>query len=1407
MTERTDSEEAALRSYTAEMRGEGPLLSWEDILSSRVVVMLGEPGSGKTWELKNRSKLSQEKGFSFFIHLDRLVESDIENSLISDDKSQFEEWKGGGGEALFFFDSVDEAKFRKPQDFATALNRFVLGIGPENILHIRLVISARISEWNFFADRNELIQRFGIKHKTSENKDKTDEKADFRVVQLEPLDKSRIRKFVEEYGIQNPDSFIQALDFHYAWDFARRPIDIADLINYWKENEKLGTLTELIEYSIDNNLKENPERAQNDPLSPQLARIGAECLGAATIFCRRFNFLVPDTIPSDEKDGAMKAEECLPTDWEPNKYKAILNRPIFDVASYGQIRFHHRRISEYLAASWINNRLQENCPYPVIEEILFSQGNECIVVRSSFRPVAAWLAIGSNPWNEKIRNKIMSCSPDLFFSHGDPASLPIEFRLSLLKYLVERYKSRSRIYVDTQDDALSRIADSELATDISELLIDTATSNGIKRLLLQMIRHGRLIDCVDDVLKIVESSSETDELKTYAVATIRDIGDQQAKSKLFSIVQNFDLIEAYLCGLICEAIYPYATDANGLSNILSKSSKVERYSVSLNYHLKTLLKTSLLEEHIAELLKELLKLSQKEPRIIATGRDTPISDQFYWLGEVIPIVLIRLLTAPHVLINEINLAAKAIWLLVQFDRYGRIDRDFSEELSPIINKLPQARRAYVWICVDKMRKYRPEREPSLFSVFTFNGIIQPCESDIDWLVQDIQENSSQNKKEIALKLAVNIWHYFGRKAVYKNRIKRSIKSNAELKNIFLKEAKFNTVDRIKSFLARYGIHDKENTKFRIKIWCEEFIAEFKFKKWLLFNLKGLRNGSEVNALYWLSEEAKEDHLQYGDADKEILKTKRSVLVVNAVVEGWKNSWRQWEPPLPHEKPNANETEYKAIIGLCGINISISDGDIETTSMTADEVRLACRYAVNETNGFPAWLNDLTEYHTDLVREVLINCIDGEWEIPADQEFIPGVLNTIRYHAQDFSSFVADDIIKILESKEPLNYKILETALEIILSDSPKYQAPISNLAVNRLGQHNNEDPRFIVWMIICFQLNSSVALKKLEENLSQAQEPSELMIDICTGLRMGSDRGLLLVEKPDYLNVTVLKKFIPLVFSQINLEDDFERNREGVTVVTPRKRAQEFRDGLLEQLSYISDAGAEDLLQSFATDPMFGKYRDYILHLAEKRAVNFSDAIEWKPKDIQEFMREHECNPHSNYELYKLACKRFVTIKNDVEKGEISSRYDLHIDDDESKLRSWLARQLKSLSKDRYTVSQEVEIDLKQKPDLRIDTPGLEPVSIEIKWADNWSLNQLEDGLVNQLVGQYLRAPNTNYGIYVLGLKGKEDSWKARDRGLQLSFSELVQHIKAIAKDIEMVNDNVLGLTVFSINFTTPSTS
>ena len=88
---------------------------------------------------------------------------------------------------------------------------------------------------------------------------------------------------------------------------------------------------------------------------------------------------------------ALDALGRLPEDWTTREALSLLSRPLFDGAAYGHIRFHHRRVAEYLASLWIRRRISEGCPTSVLKDFVTCSDNGGHTLRRGLVPVTAWL--------------------------------------------------------------------------------------------------------------------------------------------------------------------------------------------------------------------------------------------------------------------------------------------------------------------------------------------------------------------------------------------------------------------------------------------------------------------------------------------------------------------------------------------------------------------------------------------------------------------------------------------------------------------------------------------------------------------------------------------------------------------------------------------------------------------------------------------------------------------------------------------------------------------------------------------------------------------------------------------------------------------------------------------------------
>jgi hypothetical protein len=504
--------------------------------------------------------------------------------------------------------------------------------------------------------------------------------------------------------------------------------------------------------------------------------------------------------------------------------------------------------------------------------------------------------------------------------------------------------------------------------------------------------------------------------------------------------------------------------------------------------------------------------------------------------------------------------------------------------------------------------------------------------------------------------------------------------------------------------------------------------------------------------------------------------------------------------LPHEKPEQNKTSFGLIVGLTGLQAEFDDNPEAISNLTESEALLAARYAMDELNGFPTWLDMLAATHPAAVKQVFCECIRGEWQFTADHKDTHEVLSSLAWRGGALTKLVGDEVLSLLTERDPQNYSIHRSALTILAGQENPPLKELTELAARRARDTTNFKGK-ILWLRLWMYTDGDSALEYLETALKEVSNPDEMVVNICSALsgeEMGHGTS---IAAPSYLQPACLRRFIPLVYAHVKIADDLDRSG-GAYSPTARDHAQRFRDVILDMLAKNESPSATEKLCELADDPCMSRVRDWILHLIEGRLERQSDLVPWTPGELQTFAQHHEVDPKSDRELFVIAQKRILELKFDVEKSDNSLRDEIPRDSKEMHLRRWLARRLNERANNRYTVPQEPEIDYKQRPDLQFLRAGLPSVPVEVKLADlGWSIPTLLERLENQLVGQYLRDHKTHYGIYVIGTLGQQQHWQHPQTGEKLAFGKVIDLVSERAGELMKTNPHIGNLAVVGIDF------
>lgn len=1421
-------ENLAQHSYMRALLGHEGGKTWDELLRHRLVVVLGEPGSGKTEELK--AQQVRQSSNSFFLELNRLVKEEMDVILDDDANLRFAQWKKGGGEATFFLDAVDESKIERNEDFYTALDRVKKAVGSA-LARSKFVISSRISEWRPETDREGVLQRLGIdqvRNKLEEtgrfpigrgsrknsiaqqHEEETSETPAIFVVTLLPLTPSQVECYACAKGMKTPQEFIAALEMNNAWAFTTRPLDVEFLYAYWNNEGHLGNLTDLSEYMISKLLTEVPNREKQDALTLEKAREGAEFLAAAVIFCRKLKFRVSD-VSDIAGENLLSPVDVLPEDWLAKERHALMDRALFDAASRGAMSFHHRHLSDYLAAAWIA-RLMNNsqCGLESLEGLLFSSVNGQCVMRPSRKPVAVWLITeGTEPWRARLAEWILESCPEIHLTHGDPAALPLEYRRRVLSKLIERYQGRNRVHLSMDQSALARFANAGLANDISLYLRDKTIAEDLRTDLLLVVRAGKLVACIPAALEMFSDLTTSDNFRSYVATVIRDIGDEDHRRQLAQLWPALSDISNRLLASLCEALFPQAVGADGLLVMLRRSGDVPPHSIDLPYYLEALLRQNLNVSSAQEVLGGILKLLETPPLSTEQG----LSQQYLWTSSLIPVCLQRVLEEQSLTGEAQELVVLSIFMLERIGQHGESYRTTSYKgddpsFQQLLSIHSELRRKIFWARVAKYRR-KNGREPSKFEVDGYGTVVSLIPEDMSWLLTDVEENLPIADRRLALDIAASkLWSERQSLWVSMWKLLRHAKGNSELTAACFRHTRI----RLKApFMGVWYRHFQH--KLLEKYWwnarvrhIEKFRVKIKDLWWLWRHLGDLRKGLHPYTLAHFAHDAGRDSgSQYGGSNWEKVEKEWGKTISDAAKLGCVVGWRQFSPLLLHEKQERNLVDNRLFVGLTGLQTLWKEGLLNFESLSDEEVDLLVRYACNELNGFPEWFPPLICARQNAAAKTLEVVVAGEWDYPTEMEHVHDVVAKLAWMPEP-TEMLARVVLRRLLVGDPLNPRMLEYALAVIVRASKNAVAVLLDVAKARVAAYTPEQPQWLSWMNIWLQLDAMTALDYLESVLPESSDKAdELIIRLC-GVMYGRHDEQRQISNPSYLKPMALARLIPLVHRYVREAEDIDRSGGGVYSPGPRDHAQRFRSRLLEILGASKEQCADEALRALLDVAVLSQSRDWILHLLDERKYLLADDAPWQPQDVRVFAKEFFSEPRSDYQLFRLVVRRLRDIQNHVEYSENSAnRLWVRKGDQEEKFRGGLLDRLSEQSLNWFNVVQEKEVDLKQRPDLSVECSGLNPLPIEVKLADSWTISVLLERLENQLIGQYLRPAHIRFGVYVLGNADPKKHWKVPGTNELIGFAELVALIQKRAAELQFERRaDVDGIEVIGIDFSDP---
>lgn len=1386
------------------------MLGWAELLAKRRVVILAEAGSGKTEELSEQARLQSATGkFAFYATVQDVGRDGLDKALRPADRPRLDDWRASNEPGWFFIDSIDEAKLDNMR-LERALRQLAAGIiGGEGRAHV--VLSGCHTDWEFARDARRLNEELPLPRQNPAEPLPSLETLIRRVLRHEarpeqtpaetplvvvmaPLDAEQVRAYAAAKNAPNLDGLMAAIDSANLQELARRPLDLDWIVRYWRTNGRLGSFTAMIEASLRERLQEtDPDRRRRDSLDAERAKQGLERIGAALVFGRQATIAIPDKdCPIEDDRVVAKIDDVLP-DWSNEDRLQLLTRPAFDPATFGRARLHNDNegvVRAYLAARWLQRLRQANLPQRRLHDLLFSRTYEIELVKPSMLETAAWLSL----WDESVATEVVRRAPFLLFTAGDPAGLSPTTRQALLTALVKRMHRDEEIPL-LDLSSLTRFAQPDVAPALRTIWQADKEHGEIRVFLLRLIWLGALKDCAD--LAAAASFGQYSDRYTAIVAgrALLAAGDDGAQRAYADYIkQECASIPTTVVWEAVESLFPRLIGIDDLLAILAvvRLGDDEGGGFNLDWNGAKLVERLTSAADLTRLIEGLLRQLEAEPRSAGADEPSPKDEQYFTPLAAAAQRLLDL-SAP----NAAPAAAIDAVLRIGDRRFDRTERRNKKGADAVeqLHRTPERRRAAFWRAADRLGGHGILTGRPLLHLFQMQFLGWPpglVLDDIDWLLADGATRKRARERRLALNAALGVWATADQPEALKTRIAGVAATDTEMQ-------------------AAYGEWMTPRVKSAEEIRSEEELAEVRRKNdgarsereqsWVNFiadmraNPEQLRHPQATTAttvdgrlydLWQLLNQATRRNSRYAIDSVAPIAEIAGQEVAAAFANGLAEVWREWKPTLRSARAPSERNQIGMIdcMGIAGVSIEAASRADWASRLTEKQAVRAAEYATLEINGLPDWTAALAAAWPAAVAKVLAREAASDLDNPT-----PGIhyqaLEDISRGDDGMARLMAPALWRELQARQDLQQLALRPMLPVLGRGLPEgAKQGFYDLVLDRF--RSTADPQVsAMYLGAAYAINGNGATDALVAKLDLIGEAEKTALVERVLPQIFGSRWSRSNPVDGSLDLATLERLVLLAYRTVRIADDHDRANKGVYSPDERDEAQEARSAAFNALVSTPGRAAFEAILRLMRVPDFPVSASRLRALAQERAAKDAEPAAWTEGDPFQFEQQFERPPMTGRELQVVAMQRLEDLQHELIHGDFQQGTTLRALADERAVQNWIADRLRQVQASAYSIEREVHVASEKEPDLRFRAKASDAnVAAEIKVANSWTLEQLEDALVKQLCGQYLRAKDGREGILLLVHQvPRAKGWRLRD-GTYLDFEAVVQRLRDSAATI-----------------------
>jgi hypothetical protein len=1373
--------------------------TWSDLHENLLVVVLGEAGIGKTVEFQNEaSRLVKNGKHAFFISLNQLPDSASWQLAIAGYEAELCRWEAGDDIGYFFLDSVDEARLVSHGAYERALTVVQKELGPR--LHrVRIAISSRVTDWATPAVQSAIEIRLAksigqaLSSKAVTAPLGTPQAVTVKLagistptvvevlaVELDSLQMSEARRCAAAFGVQAEGNFWDAV-LAGSYDFmASRPLDLQWMVALWNQRRTLGTYTELIEANIHNRLREVNENyvADGETLSLDELKTGAVGLAAAAEFGNCAFFTIdPGTLPSK---GECNPYEVL-SDWKPDSVRRLLATAVFDVASFGRIKFHHRSIREYLSAQWVCEQLTLGVPLQRLEGLFAGRPHGRLTLIAERRASLSWLAAV----NVRAREWVVREFPEVLLVEGDPQAWDRQSaEKAFAKYLAS-CKPSLHVNRFSSPSACLKVGRALGTGTVSAAMVNAALPLATRTLCFRIAQHAKLADCAENAFAAYSNSRSSEWERQLALDVLGSVGSVSHREAVMADLRARKLGSNELIARALPVVCWKRLSVGDLASVFDSTQAETAFGAGPLGRVLTgvLLPVTVLDDSFLLLKAVMASVPKPSPG----ERYSKFSDSeppvHAWLFDVLAKCYQRVLDLlplgqtiyPDVLVETAE-------LVEALRDSGFIDKEELAELHlAIALHSPLRWRVALAIAMSKDIRASVSRLTwGSHCLVNFDALDMP-ELVYRANVAGLHGGESEIWFTVGVSVAFQMPTGLLRaKALRGFELGIRGSTRAVLVGVEYRKRRSN-----KKVVRESEIEDAAAKLLRVS-------AHGNFVSRLHSSLAQIRGGTDVESLQYILQDAfnRGGHREYGEVDFDAMEMYLSPEIARAFLEGLKVSWSAGTPPNPSDYPNG-DLPWSALLSLAGLRKVLLDSTA-ISALSQIEAAKAAQLAVWEHPESPPWFCSLLKSQRSVAEAALVPWVVAEAESLSPGNGVRGALAlALRCPSGDRNGLIAP-LLPLVRANRISRRESLVEVLAALREDGLLSSIELCKLLESKLSASIDADGRVgdFGWLYMWLKENPAAAWSWFDNLVGTLPAGANAEVSSFASA-VGNLRWIQLPL--DSVGATVLLGIHALLCSHPSPTPPV--GDESHAFGSPSSRLRSAIENTLLSTRGILGHRSLVAIADRLTDP---EDRAEVLGKVEEHAtLDVAKSSNWTVSDLKAVGSPFLSQPRTEAQLYDQVVARLEEVRLNLEEGPFSERDLFNKGMPEKFLQRWLAAKFRETQNRRFSVHREEEVDDDKETDIQLSCPDGN-VCVEIKPIDatRYSANKLASTLEDQIVGQYLKGNNSSRGILVL-IQLDDKTWSIPGVGNRQPVSALVKYLNGQADLIKNRSPGVNELIVF----------